>query len=205
MGTVSVIEALWTLAALVGLVSWARSAADAGRTMRAVKSRGIVNGRRTVARLATGLTRTMVMIELVFLSIGVLSMTRPPTVGSTELSRLIVGGALIGASVGITVLAFRWRRAEEYLLRESERRVDERAALAADQAAQVIREAALASEYTAQLIRSAAQDVHGVAQDARDERQSARGKGQDAYGRELNEQARQQDKRGAEQDGNHLQ
>jgi len=195
MGTVSALEAVWTLVALPGLYLWARSVVDAQKTMRAVKSMQIIDGRRTVAKMATGLTRTMVGVELVFFGVGVLATTRAPAPEATALSQLLVAGAFIGASVGLTVLAFRWRRAEAYLLRESEQRSDDRAALAAERTAQLAREAVLAAEHAVQMVRGTAQDVRSVGQDERTTDQDARGVGQDERDRDLDARSHELDER----------
>lgn len=131
--TVDVYEAIWTAAALPGLAYWLVDTRKARRDLRAARTIDPPDGRVLWARFSVYLTHTFVGIEVLFVVLGLVAMTRPaPPVGEPLLRVVSVCG-LIAASAVIAHLGYRWQRvnrsivdlAREHqaaLLREGRRR-----------------------------------------------------------------------------------
>ena len=117
-GTVDLIEVIWTLAALPGVVIWAINRAAAGRSLRAVRAQGIGNGRLVVARYSVFKSNVFIALSLVFVLIGAISMVRPanPEVAEWDWIRVVLTAGLLGAPALISLLGWRWRRVEQEII-----------------------------------------------------------------------------------------
>ncbi len=191
-GNVGIEEVAWLLAALPGLYLWAQNYRSARRTRRAAQIKNVGNGRLLWAKYSTMATATHTVIESVFVLLGVVAIFRPANPGSTEFGRLVIGAALIGCSLLLTLLALMWKQIEEDLIGLVARRNTQRVTLedrekAADVrgTAQNVRTVAQDVRGTAQDVRTVAQDVRGTAQDDRSRSQAARGVAQDQRGEDL--------------------
>lgn len=116
VGTADLTEIVWTLAAVPGLVLWLVNRVAAGRSRRAVRRLGVGNGRLVWARFSVLLTDVFVLIETVFVVVGISAMLRAPSPDSTTLSRLIVSVGFAGVSCLITFVGYRWRVVEAEIL-----------------------------------------------------------------------------------------
>jgi hypothetical protein len=103
-------ELLWVAAALPGLWYWAGNRLEAGLDLKAAASIVPRNGRYLWARFSVFLTNVFIGVELVFITLGVAAFFRPTPTDGLPLSRLVTVAALIGASLAITMLAYRWRQ-----------------------------------------------------------------------------------------------
>jgi hypothetical protein len=114
----SLVEILWTAAALPGLALWAWNYLSARATLRSVKAvkSGTSFGALLWARFSVQLTAVFVGVELAFVVLGVISMTRPNNPQATTLTSYVIAGVLILASAGISYLAYRWRAVDQQLV-----------------------------------------------------------------------------------------
>lgn len=120
--TVSLLELLWTLAALPGLVLWSVNAWNASKSLRAIRSIGARNGRLTWAQFSLHMTVVFVVIDVVFVLIGGISMTRMANPSGSQLSTQVIGAGLLLASVAISLLSYRWRVVDMILIGRAHRR-----------------------------------------------------------------------------------
>lgn len=120
--TVSLLELLWTLAALPGLVLWSVNAWNASKSLRAIRSIGARNGRLTWAQFSLHMTVVFVVIDVVFVLIGGISMTRMANPSGSQLSTQVIGAGLLLASVAISLLSYRWRVVDMILIGRARRR-----------------------------------------------------------------------------------
>lgn len=114
-GTVDLIEVLWTLAALPGLVLWLTNRIIAGRSLRAVIRLRVSNGRMLWARFSVLLTNVFVGVEAVFVLVGGIALFREST--GNDVIRFVLAFALIGASALITWVGWRWRVVDQELVK----------------------------------------------------------------------------------------
>lgn len=119
--TVSLLELLWTLAALPGLALWSLNAWSAARSLQAIRSIGAANGRLTWAQFSLHLTLVFVVIDIVFVIIGGISMTRLSNPSGSQLSTQVIGAGLLLASAAISLLSYRWRVVDMILIGRSRR------------------------------------------------------------------------------------
>lgn len=117
-GTVEPLELVWTLAALPGLIIWIVNLTSASRSLRAVRSAGIVNGRRRIAQYTVRKCWVLIIISAVFVLIGISALLRPPNPGVPDWDwlRVLLTVGLLGAPALITLLGFDWRRVEASVL-----------------------------------------------------------------------------------------
>lgn len=120
--TVSLLELLWTLAALPGMVLWSVNAWNASKSLRAIRSIGARNGRLTWAQFSLHMTVVFVVIDVVFVLIGGISMTRMANPSGSQLSTQVIGAGLLLASVAISLLSYRWRVVDMILIGRARRR-----------------------------------------------------------------------------------
>lgn len=120
--TVSLLELLWTLAALPGMVLWSVNAWNASKSLRAIRSIGARNGRLTWAQFSLHMTVVFVVIDVVFVLIGGISMTRMANPSGSQLSTQVIGAGLLLASVAISLLSYRWRVVDMILIGRAHRR-----------------------------------------------------------------------------------
>ena len=109
-GTVGAEELLWTFIAAIGLgysLSNRREALEDLRAAKALVARFIgVNGRRVrVATWSARVEALLASIEIIFILVGVISMTRSPSVEATLMSRLITAGLMMAASTMLTIIS----------------------------------------------------------------------------------------------------
>lgn len=128
--TVSWLELAWTIVALHGFALWAWNARGAYRSLRAVKTLKMRNGRMLWARFALQLCSAFAIVELTFLVVGSIAMTRvsnPASAGAlaSGTASTITGLALLGSSLVLTATASRWRRVDAALVARSRARVEE--------------------------------------------------------------------------------
>ncbi|MCA1570799.1 MAG: hypothetical protein LC798_10880 [Chloroflexi bacterium] len=121
-------EVLWTLAALPGLIMWVRNRIVTGRTLKAAQQLQLhlTNGRLVWAKFARRKTTVLAGIELVFVLVGVLAMTRAPNPYATTGARLVTLVSLICASAALTWLAYDWQNVHRALIGDFARRDDVR-------------------------------------------------------------------------------
>lgn len=125
-GTADLVEVLWTLSALPGLVMWLVNLAAANRSRKAMVVLGYGNGRLLWARFGVLLTSVFSTVELVFVLIGVVAMlrSRPANMGG-DWTRPVLTVGLIGASALIAFVGWRWRVVDHELVeRYRQRRLD---------------------------------------------------------------------------------
>lgn len=108
--TIDPYEVAWTLAAVPGLWFWIGNRLEAGLDQKAAASIVPRNGRFLWARFSVFLTNTFIGVELLFITLGVVAMFRPPPPDGFDYSRVVSVVGLIMASVVITMLAYRWRQ-----------------------------------------------------------------------------------------------
>jgi hypothetical protein len=126
--TIQWIEVVWTLAALPGLVLWLVNRASAGRSLRAIKAVGALNGRLIIARYSVQKANVLIGVSFVFVLIGLVSMARPanPTVAAWDLLRVVLTAGLLGAPAAISYLGYRWRAVEQQVTALYLKRLDAR-------------------------------------------------------------------------------
>ena len=126
-GTADVVEVLWTVAALPGLIVWLVNRAAASRSLEAVRTLGFGNGRMVWAKFGVLLTTAFVAVESTFVLLGVISMlrSRPAQMGG-DWTRPALTVGLIGTSLLIAFVGYRWRAVDVYLVSAArDRRVRE--------------------------------------------------------------------------------
>jgi hypothetical protein len=116
LGTASLVEVLWTLVALPGLVLWGVNTRSAVLTIRAAKLAGISNGRMEWARFGLLLTSCFMFVEFVFLATGVIAMLRPSNPDGVTVYNLVFAGIFMLASIIVTFVGKEWRRVDRYLV-----------------------------------------------------------------------------------------
>lgn len=124
LGTASLIEMIWTLVALPGLVLWGVNTRSATLTIRAAKRSGISNGRMEWARFGRLLTACFLFVEFVFLAAGVIAMMRPSNPGSPQTLNYAFAGIFILASIIVTFVGKEWRRVDRYLVAAARERAE---------------------------------------------------------------------------------
>ena len=117
--TIQVLEVLWVLVAIPGLVRWTLNRRTSTKYVRALRSMGGGNGRMVVAKFAVRETTAFVTIESIFVLIGFLSMTSAPNPTALQYTSLVVALGFIAASVYITLLGRDWSRVDALVLRIS--------------------------------------------------------------------------------------
>lgn len=96
-GTISDIEILWCLVAIVGALFSIYNLFEANRDMKALEILKITNGRRAIAKAARFQDVVRAAVHLIFFTIGVLAAFLPETSPPTRETPLV--NILIGASV----------------------------------------------------------------------------------------------------------
>jgi hypothetical protein len=125
--TIDPIEVIWVLAAVPGLWLWARNAGETQRDLAAARSIAARDGRYLWASFSVLLTRTFVGIEALFVILGVVAMFREqPPDDPSPWFRWVTAGLLVGASVLLSWLAYRWRSVNKMILAVARERVAER-------------------------------------------------------------------------------
>lgn len=184
--TIQLTELVWTIVAIPGLLLWVSNRMRARASLQATKRLVIGNGRRAFARFAVRETTAWAFVEVVFVAIGVVSMTYEPNPDSNTLSSLVIVAGLILASTMITVLGVEWRRVDRELVRT---------AVAQMTAEQDTREASQSVITVAQDDREVVQNVREEEQNLRDENQELRETGQNTRQTGQNDRQTQQDAR----------
>jgi hypothetical protein len=118
-GTIDLVEVIWTLAALPGLLSWIINLVSARRSLRAVVKSDVDDGRLPVAKYAVRKSWVMIGLSFVFVLIGTISMLRPsnPELPVFDLLRAILTAGLLAAPAMISFIGADWRRVENEVLR----------------------------------------------------------------------------------------
>ena len=114
--TVEVAEVVWTAAAFPGLVMWLVNLRDAGRTRAAARLLPVPNGRLAWARFSVEFCRVLVFVEVTYVGLGVVGMTRPPNPAAQPLATLAIVLGLIAASAAVSFLGWRWRAVDRQLI-----------------------------------------------------------------------------------------
>lgn len=104
--TIGLEEVAWIAVALVGLVYVRRNRKEAHEDLVAVRVTGKNGIRKLAAEHAVWAETTIQRIDGVFLAVGVIALTRPPT-SQALLNRIFLAGLLILASVLLTRLSIR--------------------------------------------------------------------------------------------------
>lgn len=114
--TITWLEVAWMLVALPGAVLWMMNRRSAVLSLRAARRLRVGNGRRVYANFAVRETSAWLTIELIFVAMGVLSMTVEPTASEVKWPSYGIAVGLIVSSILISVMAFQWRIADEAVL-----------------------------------------------------------------------------------------
>lgn len=125
-GTVDLLELIWTVAALPGLVVWVVNLHSARQSLYAVRQAGLRDARAAVARYAVRKSWVMIHLAAVFALIGVISMARPPNpeVPAWDALRVLLTLGLLSAPAVISFIGLDWRRVEHEMLRSARGRLD---------------------------------------------------------------------------------
>lgn len=115
--TVDWIEVVWTLAALPGIWVWTVNRISAGKTLRAARKMGFTNGRLLWAKYSTLKSDCLLAISLVFVLIGIISMSRPNSTIGWDWLRVLLTIGLLGAPAIISFLGIKWRAVDQYILK----------------------------------------------------------------------------------------
>lgn len=117
-GTVSDIEILWTIIGAVGVMFSAFNLRDARIDKRVLADAGIVNGRRIIARFAVRAELARLVIQAIFVTIGVLAMlqTDPPNAALNKLQ--IVTSAVSRVGLVIAELLVLFKSIDGYMTRK---------------------------------------------------------------------------------------
>lgn len=119
--TVQLYELLWMLSAIPGLGVWLANWIRAGRSLAAAKTLTPRNGRLLWARFARRLTTFMVLIEGVFLGVGLRAMALPSNPTASEASSAAVAALFVAMSLAVSWIGRDWRRVDELLLQQAAR------------------------------------------------------------------------------------
>lgn len=118
-GSVTLVEVLWTVSALPGLILWFSNLRSAQKDLAAVLHLGVIDSRLTWAKFAILKNRAFLLIECAFLGIGVTAMLQYPIVANpshlTPTSYAMTIG-LLGSSALMTFVGLRWRKVSKQLL-----------------------------------------------------------------------------------------
>lgn len=120
--TIQWVEVLWTLIAIPGLIRWWTNRLKAGRYVTALKTTGEKNGRMVFAKYTVRKTNAFVVIELIFVAIGLLTMTAPVNESAHPLLPGLYAAGFIVASLYIALLGRAWAQVDEYILRQARER-----------------------------------------------------------------------------------
>lgn len=105
MRTVDFFEIIWVASCSLGLFYSIKVAVDAYKDYRAIKQQGFENGRREFARTVFLNERSTVVVQTVFVIVGLRAMTLPTVqaqaVGATIVKILFIGVAFLLTSVSI--------------------------------------------------------------------------------------------------------
>lgn len=116
--TIELREVLWTVAAVAGLYVWVINAIDSSRIYRMATKFGS-DGVIIWAKFSNTLTRSFIALEVIFVLIGISAMSRPQAPSYPVVQSWIVGAILIGASVLISFIGFRWKEVNDKLTQGS--------------------------------------------------------------------------------------
>jgi hypothetical protein len=107
--TVQLTEVLWTVPALIGLWFWSANFQVSILALRASRAVEVSAGAKLWARFSALLTAVFMFVEFVFAMTGIVSMTVAPSPTANAGRVWFYAALFIGASVGIAVIALRWR------------------------------------------------------------------------------------------------
>jgi hypothetical protein len=126
--TVDLVEVVWTLAAVPGLVLWLGNRVEAGRSLRAIRAVGAHNGRMIIARYSVQKANVLVGVSAVFVLIGIISMIRPanPATATWDWPRIVLTLGVLGAPAGISFIGYRWRTVERQVTALARKTLDSR-------------------------------------------------------------------------------
>lgn len=125
-GTASWIEIVWTLAAIPGFVLWSRSFVSSVKSLRAIRATKASNGRLLWARFSYRLTALMVLVELAFMVVGVIALSRGANPDANVISALVIAISFMTVSFVVTTLAYQWREVEKQILEIAKARFAEK-------------------------------------------------------------------------------
>ena len=114
--TIQLIELLWTISAVPGLIFWILNFLSAWRSRKAVKLYGGTKSMRIYANFAIESTLIMIYIEVIMCSLGVLFMIMPNVSTSPSLTKNILAITLISVSVSLSYKAFKWQLVDRTIL-----------------------------------------------------------------------------------------
>jgi hypothetical protein len=118
-GNANLIEILWTLCALPGLLLWSSNLRDAIHDRRAVRKLGIIDERLSWANFAILKNSAFLTIEAGFTMVGLTAMLQPPLVkGPIPLTPTqdVLTVCLLGTSALMTFVGIRWRQVSQHIL-----------------------------------------------------------------------------------------
>ena len=115
-------EVLWTAAALIGMLLWARNFHESYKTLAAAKKLLLRNGRMMWARYERRKTAVFVGIEALLVVVGVNQMLREQNPHATLGSRIVVTICLFAMSAAIVFIAFDWGRVHQAMLADDGKR-----------------------------------------------------------------------------------
>lgn len=122
LGTATLIEAIWTLVSVPGVLLWGGNFWVSLLTLRAARQSGFVNGRMAWARFGVLLTASFSVVEIVSFTAGCIAMLRPSNLDGRTFYSYTFAGIFIFAALVVAYVGFEWRRVDSNLVSNARRR-----------------------------------------------------------------------------------